>query len=668
MVTTTLATLKLDYAFVPGPNPIRASAAGANPSTIDLQVIASDPLLSSVKMHQILIEIPVGEDTARSLSSSPNLPPPTYDTTGPWTISSAGSTVTITARSKDPQAVNQPIVFTLPGIVVSETEGTVPLTITEMNPPAPKVVDGETYTLLKQPADFPVTRFSADPAILSDLDQPVTLYWSVSDQGKHLSYGLRIVSVGRAMHLAQGAVDDGATGARNALLVTLKDCVSDGNCYSWQDGQQGVRAPVVNQTTTFALDVVQVIDVGHRSVIASLTTTVQVIMPMISQNSYIESKFSGRVLQLRWLAFNAKSCTVEVDGASIDDNAPADTYANGYLWVPPNQDGPRTLSVIAHATVGTAQASFTFPPQRVTPITKIGFGGDPGAVAMSHSGTFALVANPIPSFPPLYAFATAIDVAGRKVEATTAQFKGLSVGIAITPDDSLALVANVMGGEAENGDVRVIDLSGLKVEPAVLSVLGAWAIAITPDGNTALVTSDQAQAVVAIDIVHRTVEKTIQLGKSTLGIAITPSGELAFVTNSNEGTVTVVDVTKRVAEPGSIKVGGKPFAVAITPDGTLALVANQADNTVSVIDIASRTAEARVIHTGATPMWISISPDGTLALTADNGGSLTVIDIARRTGVSIPWDGQPTSVGITRDSMSAVVVSPNNVAGYLGLM
>ena len=57
-----------------------------------------------------------------------------------------------------------PLIFHLDGIEVDTEPSIVPITITEFRAQAPKAIDSQSYHLLKQPADLPVTRFWAEPA------------------------------------------------------------------------------------------------------------------------------------------------------------------------------------------------------------------------------------------------------------------------------------------------------------------------------------------------------------------------------------------------------------------------------------------------------------------------------------------------------------------------
>jgi hypothetical protein len=123
--------LHLSYAFVPMPNPIFASVGPDTINKIDLLVIVSNPSLSAVTLQQLTIDIPTGEEDSRSISTNRNLPSPSYDTSIPWTISTAGELVTIVPSNGPSGSVTGPIVFTLPSISVNQTPGGVPITITE---------------------------------------------------------------------------------------------------------------------------------------------------------------------------------------------------------------------------------------------------------------------------------------------------------------------------------------------------------------------------------------------------------------------------------------------------------------------------------------------------------------------------------------------------------
>ena len=622
------AALTLKYVFTPSPNPIRASTGGANPNTIDLEIMISNPTLDPVTMQSITIEIPVGENSARSLSPKSSLPGPVPATSGIWSITSSGSTITIETSDGSPGTISDNLIFNLKDITVNDTAGVVPITITEINPPAPKVSDDETYSLVKRVADFPITNFYADPAILYDLDQPVTLYWKCSDQGGDYSYSLHSDS------------------------WQPRDCLNAGNCFTCQDGTNGVTSPQLAETTTFALDVIATDSSGNRFIHATLYTVVQLLQPSISQDSFQTQYISGQVVTLYWRSYNAAKCTVNLDDLEIDSNAPTDTYLTGYPVELSGKTGTHQLTVAAHAQQGSARATWAFPNVDVTPATTIPLSAtsQPVGVAVTPDGALAVVANSGKENNVYF-----IDIGQRQAEQATVPIGSQPYFVAITPNGKFAFVTC-----SNANTVYVIDIEKRALDGNPITVGNApWGIAITPDGKEALVTTSQGLYI--IDVASRTVvAQQIYAGTWPTLIAVTPDGTVALISDRNDSVVTVIDIAKRAPEPNRIPAGTGPDGIAITPDGALAFVCNTRDNNVTVIDIGNRQAEASKISVGNHPLGITISPDGAIGFVVnDEGASLTLINIATRETVSqtVPVIEGPLYLGFTPDGRNAVVTS-----------
>jgi YVTN family beta-propeller protein len=405
----------------------------------------------------------------------------------------------------------------------------------------------------------------------------------------------------------------------------FKNCLGAGDCYTWHDGVAGVVTPAVNLTTTFTLDIVKTVD-GNRTVVGSLTTTVQVTMPWIQGNAYVEPLFDGRVLRLHWLAFNARYCTVQLDGVTVANTAPTDTYSTGYAIGVPDEAGPHTAVVIAHAAIGNALASFTFPEQLISPITKIVIGAPVvGAIAAVPKSSLALVSG-LGTAP-----VTLIDVGELKAEPGAFSPRGFVWSLVATPDGKTALVV-ACGGEPE-ATVQLLDVSAGRLEHvADVPVVGGdyWmrSIAVTPDGTTALLTPESNAAVLVFDIHNRTFDAPIPMNMGAVGIAITSDGAVAVAANMSGGGcgITVIDLKKRPIETTWIPVGQATLCVAISPDNTLALVPDRDADAVWVLDIATRKVEAQSIPTGKGPTSIAITPDGFAVTANPNGLSLSIID------------------------------------------
>jgi hypothetical protein len=531
--------------------------------------------------------------------------------------------------------VTRSIVFTLPGIEVYEAPGTVQLTVVEDGPQSGKVTDDKTYTLVKQNADFPITSFTVTPANLTDLGQSVTLSWTCSSTGANSPFGLKVY--------AQGPPPSGAVWTTRPTMSPLNDCVSDGICYAAVDGLKGVVVQNVDRPTTFELDVIGLNPHGERVITDSVYATVDLTVPSISDLSRVDLSPSGRFALMRWVVFNSDHITVRLDNTVIDDNAPPDTYDDGYLVPLVGAPATHVLAMDAYADPGSsARAHQEYSDLQVIRLKNLELGKDPNPVATAFTPdcSLALVCNRADRTVAVLE----IDWDGDVPTVQLVQQIGVSVtpnAVAITPDGAHAFV----GGDA---GVAVLDIASRTVEPAVIAVPGAAAIAITPDGQYAVVPSNQDNQVYLVDVATPAVEPTaIPLPGIPTPVALTPNGQLALVTTYTTsednteypGLVTVVDLAQRRAEPNTIPVGGLPSDVAITPDGALALIAHQfatdiiddqPTNDVSVVNSAGRRTESP-IDVGAGATGVAIILGGSHVLVSTTSEQLCLVDVGART-------------------------------------
>ena len=251
---------------------------------------------------------------------------------------------------------------------------------------------------------------------------------------------------------------------------------------------------------------------------------------------------------------------------------------------------------------------------------------------------------------------TPIDTATNTAEAPIA-LPGAPLAVAITPDGKTAYVTTQAMSDPATGSVTPIDTA--TNTPGTPIPIGdtPLAVAISPDGKTAYVASQAGDgSVVPIDIATNTVGAAIPVnGGLPVAVAITPDGKTAYVANANAGSVTPIDLATNTAGT-PITVGDGPNAIAITPDGKTAYVANDESGSVTPIDTATNTA-GTPITVGGNPFAIAMTPDGKTAYVADDGsGSVTPIDTATNTaGTPIPV-GFPVGVAITPDGKTAYVV------------
>ncbi|MGA8297058.1 MAG: YncE family protein [Acidimicrobiales bacterium] len=239
------------------------------------------------------------------------------------------------------------------------------------------------------------------------------------------------------------------------------------------------------------------------------------------------------------------------------------------------------------------------------------------------------------------------------------------------PPEVFGLVTVIgAGASAGTGDsVERIQLSSVPPEVLPRVRVGEFpdAIAITPDGKTAYVTSYTANTVTPIALATGKAGHPISAGNGPAGIAIAPDGKTAYVTDAGTSpigdTVTPIDLASGKAE-SPITVGNGPQAIAISPDGKMAYVTDAGaivtgqsgpiGNTVTPIDLSTKHS-LPPITVGNAPVAIAIA--GGTAFVANSGSeSVSTIALATRTaGAAIPVAGAPESIAVSgQDAWVAV--------------
>lgn len=259
------------------------------------------------------------------------------------------------------------------------------------------------------------------------------------------------------------------------------------------------------------------------------------------------------------------------------------------------------------------------------------------------------------------------------------------VGIAITPDNRFAYVANNNNYSlAPNGDsVSVIDLTNNLLVQTITdaSFNEPYTVTINAAGTKAYVTNSYVTTVTVIDIPANTVSAIITGFDGPSGFAITPDGTKAYVNNYGAGgssgtatTVRVVDLLTNTIIGSPITVGLAPAALAITPDGAYVYVANYTDGnagtgTVSVIRTSDNTVTT-TIPGFSGPFGIAITPDGQYVYVTNFGSNnfapigttVSVISTATNSIVAtIQLAIQPSGIAITPDGRFAYVSNYNTL-------
>jgi YVTN family beta-propeller protein len=252
--------------------------------------------------------------------------------------------------------------------------------------------------------------------------------------------------------------------------------------------------------------------------------------------------------------------------------------------------------------------------------------------------------------------------------------------IALTPDGKKFYVL-------AKDRIKVVDTATNNTTEIQANLPYATNMAITPDGNTLLVTdwldtNDQPCSayghadgnlcgeVAVIDTKTDKVINYMETGRMPFSAAITPDGKKAYIVNNCESNIVSVDTTtwkilstirdSNTTRPinlmirnengmvtGEYNQGASPAYIAINPAGTKAYVTNSENNTVAVINLATDETTA-MIHVGKSPYGVAFTPDGKYAYVANSqSDTVSVIDAkANNVVATVPVGHEPIRVVI----------------------
>ncbi len=204
-----------------------------------------------------------------------------------------------------------------------------------------------------------------------------------------------------------------------------------------------------------------------------------------------------------------------------------------------------------------------------------------------------------------------------------------------------------------NNSVGVWDFMSGRFLPSIPVGTRPRGIAISPDGNSLVVSNSTSASVSIIDPTGLRVITTISLpsGSSPYGVAITGDSKRAYVANYlNPGSIFVIDLTTRTLS-ATIPGGNQPIQIAMSPDGALGYVTNFAGNTVSVIDLLTNTLTTTVSGF-QSPSAITTSRNGRYIYVTNvvSAGTVTVLDATTyAVAKTITVGGLPVALAATPD-------------------
>jgi len=223
------------------------------------------------------------------------------------------------------------------------------------------------------------------------------------------------------------------------------------------------------------------------------------------------------------------------------------------------------------------------------------------------------------------------------------EFMLVGIDDKVTWDASGKVVFRAPGKDS----VTIVDIGTDPLSPKIVanlplmnSIFGPPTnLAITPDGTLALVANsmdwqqdgagwkpvpDNKLYVIDLTATPPRLIDTVAVGKQPSGMSINRAGNLALIANRADNSVSVLRIAgKKVTLIENVTIGEQVAHVAFTPDGKRALAAKFPNHKIALLEVNGEkvTYAKQDIPVGLWPYNLDITPDGKLALTADNGNS-----------------------------------------------
>jgi YVTN family beta-propeller protein len=238
---------------------------------------------------------------------------------------------------------------------------------------------------------------------------------------------------------------------------------------------------------------------------------------------------------------------------------------------------------------------------------------------------------------------TVVDLDSRRVIGRIALGKRPR-GIVASPDGRLLYIA--LSGSPAAGPgvdestlpppdraadgIAVFDVASGRVERVLRGVPDPETIAVSPDGRSLYVASEDSGRLFEFDARSGAVRGSLAVGGEPEGTAASPDGRLVYATSEEDGVVAVVETATRRLR-ARIPVGARPRSAVFSADGRRAFVPGEGDATVTAIDVAADRAAGvtRLGGPGIRPMGVALGRDGrALFLTTGRGRQLVRLDPA----------------------------------------
>ncbi len=191
--------------------------------------------------------------------------------------------------------------------------------------------------------------------------------------------------------------------------------------------------------------------------------------------------------------------------------------------------------------------------------------------------------------------------------------------VALTPDGQYALVT--LPGQ---GSVSIIDLAKFAVLKTLKTGAAPNYAAVSRDGKRAYVSNAGDDSVSEISTETWTVLRTLRAGKSPEHLVLAANGDMLYVANVGDGTVSAIAL-KDATTTRRFKIGGSLHGIDLSDDGRVAFVSGRGANKLAAIDLAS--GKIRSVPLGPSPYHLAaVAGTGKLYVSSAEQPKLWVVD------------------------------------------
>ncbi|MBV9332616.1 MAG: YncE family protein, partial [Candidatus Eremiobacteraeota bacterium] len=346
-------------------------------------------------------------------------------------------------------------------------------------------------------------------------------------------------------------------------------------------------------------------------------------------------------------------------------------------------------------------------------------GGNPLGFALSPDGRYAVVSNdaPPPNSSLMVVDTKRMQIADEYRDPNASFF----MGVAVVPDPANPARMLVLASDASSGGVRVFDLGAAgELSPDGQAIqltrsTGARAfpatIALSPDNRTAYVADNLGNAVDAIDLASRSVQRSLPVGDfplyvaagqraviaagtglSTYAPAVPPAREPQFIQPAfdpaKSSSLTVFDASgAQLGDPATVRMdaapdgteivgGAAPGATVVSRNGEQAYVALGNVDRIAVVGLSGEPRVLRGLDLrlypgapyGAEPSAEALAANGKRLYVALAGlNAVAVLDAQRQTRYRyglIPTAWYPTALALSRDGRYLYILDSKGVNGW----